>query len=90
VPALRPGGSRRAPRAWRHKAVDKVSALPGAGLVVPIQLITARLTIGAFFLKRAADPALALTVADVAPYALFGAAYFAISAGILVVRRRPI
>jgi hypothetical protein len=43
---------------------------------------------GAFFVKKAADPSIALNVADVAPYAAFGAIYFAISAVVLLLRGR--
>jgi uncharacterized membrane protein HdeD (DUF308 family) len=43
---------------------------------------------GAFFVKQAADPSTILGVADVAPYAAFGAIYFAISALVLLVRGR--
>ena len=42
---------------------------------------------GLFFLKRAADATISLSVADVAPYAAFGAIYFAISAAILFSKR---
>jgi hypothetical protein len=35
---------------------------------------------GIFFVKRAFDPSLSLSVADIAPYAAFGAFYFTISA----------
>ena len=41
---------------------------------------------GVHFILQAADPSLALSVAIVAPYAAFGAAYFAISAGVLAYR----
>jgi hypothetical protein len=43
---------------------------------------------GAFFVKRAADASTSLSVADIAPYAAFGAVYFAISAIVLVLKRR--
>lgn len=43
---------------------------------------------GLHFILRALDPARALTVADIAPYAAFGALYFAISAAVLALRRR--
>lgn len=43
---------------------------------------------GAFFVKMAADDKATSSVADVAPYAAFGALYFAISAVVLVSRRR--
>ncbi len=43
---------------------------------------------GLFFVKRALDPSTALSVADVAPYAAFGAIYFAISATVLALSRR--
>jgi uncharacterized membrane protein HdeD (DUF308 family) len=42
---------------------------------------------GAHFLVKAAHPATGVGVADVAPYAAFGAFYFAISAVVLAVRR---
>lgn len=43
---------------------------------------------GSFFVKRALDPSLGLNVADIAPYAAFGAFYFAISAGALALSPR--
>jgi hypothetical protein len=43
---------------------------------------------GAVFVKKATDATASLTVADVAPYAAFGAFYFAISAAILFLKRR--
>lgn len=43
---------------------------------------------GAFFVKRATDATVNLSVADVAPYAAFGAIYFAISAAMLVLKCR--
>lgn len=43
---------------------------------------------GAFFVTKAADATSSLSVADVAPYAAFGAIYFAISAVILLLKRR--
>jgi uncharacterized membrane protein HdeD (DUF308 family) len=42
---------------------------------------------GVFMVKRAGNASLTLGVADVAPYAVFGALYFAIAAVVLVVRR---
>ena len=42
---------------------------------------------GAVFVKKATDATASLTVADVAPYAAFGAFYFAISAAILFLKR---
>jgi len=42
---------------------------------------------GAIFVKKATDATASLTVADVAPYAAFGAFYFAISAAILFLKR---
>jgi uncharacterized membrane protein HdeD (DUF308 family) len=42
---------------------------------------------GVFMVKRAGNASLTLGVADVAPYAAFGALYFAIAAVVLVVRR---
>ena len=44
--------------------------------------------VGAFFVTKAANATASLTVADVAPYAAFGAIYFAISAAILFSKRR--
>ncbi|MGK6353880.1 DUF308 domain-containing protein [Sphingomonas sp. DT-207] len=43
---------------------------------------------GIFFVKRALDPSLHLSVADIAPYAAFGAIYFALSAGALALSRK--
>jgi len=43
---------------------------------------------GAVFVKRAADASTHLGIADIAPYAAFGAVYFAISAAMLFFRRR--
>ncbi|WP_267396610.1 MULTISPECIES: DUF308 domain-containing protein [unclassified Sphingomonas] len=43
---------------------------------------------GVFMVRRAADASLTLSVAAIAPYAAFGALYFAISAVVLAVRRR--
>lgn len=43
---------------------------------------------GVFMVSRAADASLPLGVASVAPYAAFGALYFAISAVVLAVRAR--
>lgn len=42
---------------------------------------------GSHFIASSLDPATALSAADVAPYAAFGALYFAISAGLLAFRR---
>jgi uncharacterized membrane protein HdeD (DUF308 family) len=42
---------------------------------------------GAVFVKKATDATASLTVADVAPYAAFGAFYFTISAAILFLKR---
>lgn len=42
---------------------------------------------GVHFILQAANPASPLSVATVAPYAAFGAVYFAISAGVLVLKR---
>lgn len=39
------------------------------------------------FLMKAIDPSTIVSVADVAPYAAFGAVYFAISAGVLAFKR---
>jgi uncharacterized membrane protein HdeD (DUF308 family) len=39
------------------------------------------------FLIKATNPSTAVSVADVAPYAAFGALYFAISAGALAIKR---
>lgn len=43
---------------------------------------------GTHFLTKAADASLSLSVADVAPYAAFGAFYFAVSAIVLAYRQR--
>jgi uncharacterized membrane protein HdeD (DUF308 family) len=43
---------------------------------------------GAFFVKRASAATISPSVADIAPYAAFGAIYFAISAAILFSKRR--
>jgi hypothetical protein len=43
---------------------------------------------GVFFVKQALDPSRILSVADIAPYAAFGAIYFAISAAALALSRR--
>jgi hypothetical protein len=43
---------------------------------------------GVFFVKRAIDPSLNLSVADIAPYAAFGALYFAVSATALALSRK--
>ena len=42
------------------------------------------------FLMKATNPATVVSVADVAPYAAFGAVYFAISAGVLAFKRQPV
>lgn len=44
---------------------------------------------GACFVAQAANSTVRLSVADVAPYAAFGAIYFAISGGLLFFERRP-
>jgi uncharacterized membrane protein HdeD (DUF308 family) len=63
-------------RRWRSSGAQWPMILSGAQSALA----------GVIFLKRAAG-ASNLSVADVAPYAAFGAAYFAVSAGILVLKR---
>lgn len=65
-------------RRWRSAGAQWPMILSGAQSALA----------GAIFVTRAADPATSLTVADVAPYAAFGAIYFAISAAILFWKRR--
>lgn len=60
-------------RRWRTASAQWPMILSGAQSALA----------GIFFLKRALDPSLTLSVADIAPYAAFGALYFAISAAVL-------
>lgn len=61
----------------------------GSGAQWPMILSGAQSALaGAFFVTKAADTAARLSVADVAPYAAFGAIYFATSAAILSLKRR--
>ena len=64
-------------RRWRTASAQWPQILSGAQSTLA----------GAHFLVKAVHPAAAVSVADVAPYAAFGALYFAISAGVLVFRR---
>lgn len=64
-------------RRWRSAGAQWPMILSGAQSALA----------GAFFVKRATDTA-GLSVADVAPYAAFGALYFAISAAILFAKGR--
>jgi hypothetical protein len=66
-------------RRWRSAAAQWPMILSGAQSALA----------GAHFLQKAADASTSPGVADVAPYAAFGALYFAISAIVLVARRRP-
>jgi len=65
-------------RRWRSAAAQWPMILSGAQSTLA----------GAFFVMKAADASSVLGVADVAPYAAFGAFYFAISAVILLLRGR--
>jgi hypothetical protein len=65
-------------RRWRSAAAQWPMILSGAQSTLA----------GAFFVKQAADASITLSVADVAPYAAFGALYFAISAVVLLLRGR--
>jgi hypothetical protein len=65
-------------RRWRSAAAQWPMILSGAQSTLA----------GTHFLQKAADAGTSVGVADVAPYAAFGALYFAISAIVLVVRRR--
>lgn len=66
-------------RRWRSAAAQWPQILSGAQSCLG----------GAHFVTRALSPAAAASAADVAPYAAFGALYFAISAGISALRKRP-
>ncbi len=65
-------------RRWRTASAQWPMILSGAQSALA----------GVFFVKRALDPSLSLSVADIAPYAAFGAMYFAISAVVLALSRR--
>lgn len=65
-------------RRWRTSGAQWPMILSGAQSALA----------GAVFVKKATDATANLTVADVAPYAAFGAFYFAISAAILFLKRR--
>lgn len=65
-------------RRWRSAAAQWPMILSGAQSALA----------GVFFIQMAADASRTPGVADVAPYAAFGALYFAISALVLVLRRR--
>lgn len=64
-------------RRWRDASAQWPQILSG------LQSVGA----GVHFIFQAADPASPLSVATVAPYAAFGAVYFAISAGVLAFKR---
>jgi hypothetical protein len=64
-------------RRWRSAAGQWPQILSGAQSCIG----------GVHFVLRALDPATAVSAADVAPYAAFGALYFAISAGVLAFRK---
>ncbi|PZU10388.1 DUF308 domain-containing protein [Sphingomonas sp.] len=64
-------------RRWRSASAQWPQILSGAQSALA----------GTHFLFKAFDPALAVGVADVAPYAAFGALYFAISSAVLAFRR---
>jgi hypothetical protein len=60
----------------------------GTGAQWPMILSGAQSALaGALFVKQGFDPSSTVSIADVAPYAAFGAIYFAISAAVLVLRR---
>lgn len=61
-------------RRWRSAAAQWPMILSGAQSALA----------GAFFIAKAYDPGSSLSVADVAPYAAFGAFYFAVAALALV------
>jgi len=65
-------------RRWRSASAQWPMILSGAQSALA----------GAFFVKQAADASTTLGVADVAPYAAFGAIYFTISALVLLLRGR--
>lgn len=65
-------------RRWRSAGAQWPMILSGAQSALA----------GAFFVQRSANVGTSLGVADVAPYAAFGALYFAISAAILFLKRR--
>jgi hypothetical protein len=65
-------------RRWRNADAQWPMILSGAQSALA----------GLFFVKRAIDASTTLGIADVAPYAAFGALYFAISAVVLFLRRR--
>jgi uncharacterized membrane protein HdeD (DUF308 family) len=64
-------------RRWRSASAQWPQILSGAQSTLA----------GGHFLVKAIHPAAAVSVADVAPYAAFGAFYFAISAAVLFIRR---
>jgi uncharacterized membrane protein HdeD (DUF308 family) len=64
-------------RRWRNARAQWPQLLSGAQSTLA----------GAHFLVKAARPAMSVGVADVAPYAAFGAFYFAISAMVLAFKR---
>jgi hypothetical protein len=64
-------------RRWRSASAQWPQILSGAQSTLA----------GAHFLMKAVHPTLAVSVADVAPYAAFGALYFGISAAVLAFKR---
>jgi len=64
-------------RRWRDAGAQWPQILSGAQSALA----------GVHFLVKALDPSTALGVADVAPYAAFGALYFALSFAVLALRR---
>ena len=64
-------------RRWRRAAAQWPQILSGAQSCLG----------GAYFVTRAFHPAVAVSAADVAPYAAFGALYFAISAAVLALKK---
>jgi uncharacterized membrane protein HdeD (DUF308 family) len=64
-------------RRWRNARAQWPQILSGAQSVLA----------AADFVIKAFDPARYVSVADVAPYAAFGALYFAISAAVLAIKR---
>lgn len=65
-------------RRWRSSGAQWPMILSGAQSALA----------GAYFVTKAVDATASLSVADVAPYAAFGAIYFAISAAILFLKRQ--
>lgn len=64
-------------RRWRSASAQWPQILSGAQSTLA----------GAHFLVKAVNPATVVSVADMAPYAAFGAFYFAVSAAVLAAKR---